>query len=65
MKVPFFTRLNLAYKVAIGTVSKRYFEGASTSRLTSDWGTTVTSADAELMFLLKCWKEVKININGF
>lgn len=32
----------------INSEGSRYFEGASSTRLTSDWGTTVTSADAEL-----------------
>lgn len=48
MKASLFQRLKLAARVISGEVTKRYFEGASTNRLTSDWGTTVTSADAEL-----------------
>ena len=48
MKSSFINRIKLAVKVATGEVTKRYFEGASATRLTSDWGTTVTSADAEL-----------------
>lgn len=65
MKAPFFTRLNLAYKVAIGTVSKRYFEGASLNRTTADWGGTITSADAELRndlgALRSRWRELERN----
>lgn len=52
MKPKFFERIKLAYKVATGSAiektGKRYYNGAATNRLTSDWGTTVTSADAEL-----------------
>ena len=50
MKPSFFKRIALAAGILVGSarVSKRYFEGASSNRLTSDWGTTVTSADAEL-----------------
>jgi lambda family phage portal protein len=44
---------------------ERYFEGASTTRLTSDWGTTVTSADAELRNDLGAmrsrWRELERN----
>lgn len=65
MKNKFFERVKLAYKVVIGEVSKRYFDGASSSRLTSDWGTTVTSADAELRndlgALRSRWRELERN----
>jgi capsid protein len=65
MKTRFLERMKLAYKVAIGEVSKRYFDGASSDRLKSDWGTTVTSADAELRndlgALRSRWRELERN----
>lgn len=48
MKARFFQRLLLAGRVLVGSANLRYFEGASADRTKSDWGTTVTSADAEL-----------------
>lgn len=44
-------------------LEKRYFEGASQDRLKADWGTTVTSADAELRndlgALRSRWRELE------
>ncbi len=57
--------MKLAFKVATGAVTKRSFDGANSSRLTSDWGTTVTSADAELRDNLGAmrsrWRELERN----
>lgn len=65
MKARFFQRLKLAARVITGEITKRYFDGASTNRLTSDWGTTVTSADAELRNDLGAirsrWRELERN----
>lgn len=65
MKSPFLQRMKLAFKVATGEITKRYFDGANSSRLTSDWGTTVTSADAELRndlgALRSRWRELERN----
>ncbi len=65
MKPPFFQRMKLAFKVATGELSKKYFDGASSDRLKSDWGTTVTSADAELRndlgTMRSRWRELERN----
>src|SRR4051812_3983819 len=47
MKASIFQRLKLAGRALSGKLSQRSFAGADVNRLTSDWGTTVTSADAE------------------
>lgn len=63
MKAPFFQRIKLAFKVATGAITKRSFGGATTDRLTGDWGSTVTSADAELRndlgTLRSRWRELE------
>ena len=65
MKSPLFQRVKLAYKVATGQISRRSFDGGAINRLTSDWGTSITSADAELRndlgALRSRWRELERN----